>query len=117
MDFKDFQYFAEGLSTTLGELYGDVYHTLIVKGKKRMGQDTKEDSPEISELIKRTREQRSIQELLSTGKQGQDALIASIGAEVRKILSSAGVVTRTDLARIERRMDEIEKALEQKEKQ
>jgi len=116
MEFKDFQYFVEGLSAELGELYSEIYHALVVKGKKRMGQDIKEDAPEISELIKRTREQRTIQELLSTGKQGQDALIAAIGAEIKKILSSAGVVTRADLARIERRMDEIDKALEAREK-
>ncbi len=116
MDFKDLQYFAEGLSAELGELYSEVYRTLVIKGKKRMGQETKEDAPEISELIKRSREQRSIQELLSSGKQGQDALIAAIGAEIKKILSAAGVVTRTDLARIERRMNDIEKALDEREK-
>jgi len=108
---KDLQYFVDGLSSTLEELYEQIYDALVQKGKKRLGQEAKADTPQISELIKRTREQYSIAELVSKGKEGQEELIQAIGAEVRKILSSAGIVTKSDLARIERRMDEIEKTL------
>lgn len=111
MDLKELQYFFEGLSGTVGHFYGEVYDSLVVKGKKRLGQETREDSPVISELIKRTREQQSISELLAKGKKGQEELILSIGAEVKRILSAAGIVTRHDLARIDRRMDEIESIL------
>lgn len=108
MDLKELQYFFEGLAGTVGQFYDEVYDSLVVKGKKRLGQETREDSPVISELIKRTREQQNISELLAKGKKGQEEFIQSIGAEVKKILSAAGIVTRHDLARIERRMEEIE---------
>lgn len=111
MDFKELQYFLEGFAGTVSQFYDEVYGSLIVKGKKRMGQDTREDSPVISELIRRTREQQGISELLAKGKKGQEELIQAIGAEIKRILSAAGIVTRHDLARIERRMDEIENIL------
>jgi polyhydroxyalkanoate synthesis regulator phasin len=114
MEVKEIQYFFVGLSNTVAELYDQVYDTLVVKGKKRMGQETKKETPQISELIKRTREEQTISELLSKGKKGQEELIKSIGSEVKKILSSAGIVTRTDLARLEKRMNEIEKTLGEK---
>lgn len=111
MDFKELQYFFDGLAGTVSRFYEDVYGSLVVKGRKRMGQETTQDSPVISELIKRTREQQSISELLAKGKKGQEELIQAIGGEVKRILSSAGIVTRHDLARIERRMEEIENIL------
>lgn len=114
MDLKELQYFFEGLSGTVGQFYDEVYDSLVAKGKKRLGQEAGEESPVISELIKRTREQQSISELLARGKKGQEELILSIGAEVKKILSAVGIVTRHDLARIERRMDEIENILAEK---
>jgi polyhydroxyalkanoate synthesis regulator phasin len=112
MEVKETKYLFEGLSETLGELFGELYDTLIAKGKKRMGQEDVGDSPQVSELIKRTRENQSVADLISKGQKGQEELIQSIGGEVKKILSSAGIVTRTDLARIERRIDEIENALD-----
>lgn len=115
MEVKETKYLFEGLSNTLGELYGELYDTLVSKGKKRMGQEDVADSPQVSELIKRTREKQTMADLVSKGQKGQEELIASIGGEVKKILSSAGIVTRTDLARIERRIDEIERALEKGE--
>jgi polyhydroxyalkanoate synthesis regulator phasin len=99
----------------LGVLYGELYDTLVAKGRKRMGQEDVADSPQVSELIKRTREKQTMADLISKGQKGQEELIASIGGEVKKILSSAGIVTRVDLARIERRIDEIERALEKGE--
>lgn len=114
MDMKEFQYFFEGLSGTVSQFYGDLYDTLVLKGKKRMGQETTGEAPQVSELIKRTREQQTLAELVSKGKQGQEELIQAIGGEVKKILSSAGIVTKSDLHRIERRMDEIEKDLARK---
>jgi len=111
MDVKEIQYLFEGLSNTLGGLYGELYNTLVSKGKKRMGQEEVEDTPQVSELIKRTREKQTIADLVSKGQKGQEELIRSIGGEVRKILSSAGIVTKSDLARVERRIDEIDKAL------
>jgi len=115
MDVKEIQYLFEGLSDTIGALSAELFETLIAKGKKRMGQETAADTPQISELIKRTREQQSVAELISKGQKGQEELIASIGGEVKKILSSAGIVTRSDLARVERRIDEIDRALEKGE--
>lgn len=112
MDVKEIQYLFEGLSSTVGELSIEVYDTLIAKGKKRMGQQDVADSPQVSELIKRTREKQTVAELVSKGQKGQEELIQSIGGEVRKILSSTGIVTKTDLHRVERRIDEIERALE-----
>jgi len=53
-----------------------------------------------------------VAELISKGQKGQEELIQSIGGEVKKILSAAGIVTRSDLARVERRIDEIDHALE-----
>ncbi|MBU1670673.1 MAG: hypothetical protein KKF41_16470 [Actinobacteria bacterium] len=114
MDMKDLQYFFDGLSGTLDELFDELYSTLVVKGKKKMGQETTEESPQVSELIRRTREKESVAEMIAKGKQGQEELISAIGAEVKKILSSAGIVTRNDLARVVRRMDEIEKTLAKK---
>lgn len=111
MEAKEMQYFLEGLSGTLRELFDELYDTLVIKGKKRMGQETKGNSPQVSELIRRAREKQTVAELLAKGKQGQEELIQSIGGEVKKIMGSVGVVTRTDLARINRRMDEIEGAL------
>lgn len=116
MEMKDLQYFFEGLSETLGQYFDEIYDTLVAKGKKRMGQETKGESPQISELIKRTREEQSFAELVARGKKGQEELIGAIGGEVKKILASAGVVTRPDLKRIEKRMEEIEQALEAREK-
>jgi polyhydroxyalkanoate synthesis regulator phasin len=112
MDVKEIQYLFEGLSNTLGELSAEVFDTLVAKGKKRMGQEDVADSPQISELIRRTREKQTVAELISTGQKGQEELIQAIGGEVKKILSSAGIVTRSDLARVERRIDEIDNALE-----
>lgn len=108
MEMKEIQYFFEGLSNTFGDFFDEVYVTLVEKGKKRMGQETAGESPQISELIRRTREDKTIADMMAKGKKGQEELIRAIGGEVRKILSSAGIVTRTDLARIERRIDEIE---------
>ena len=114
MEMKELQFFFEGLSSTMSQLGDELYDALVAKGKKRMGQETKAETPQISELIKRQREQQTVAELVSRGKQGQEELIQSIGGEVKKILSSAGIVTKHDLARIEKRMDVIEKALEKK---
>jgi polyhydroxyalkanoate synthesis regulator phasin len=112
MDVKEIQYLFEGLSNMLGELGGELFETLVAKGKKRMGQEDVADSPQVSELIKRTREKQTVADLISKGQKGQDELIQSIGGEVKKILSSAGIVTRSDLARVEHRIDEIENALD-----
>jgi polyhydroxyalkanoate synthesis regulator phasin len=111
MDVKEIQYLFEGISNTLGGLGGELYETLVAKGKKRMGQEGTADTPQVSGLIKRTREKQTVAELISKGQKGQDELIQSIGGEVKKILSSAGIVTKSDLARVERRIDEIDKAL------
>lgn len=112
MDVKETKYFFEGLSNTLGELSVELFDALVAKGKKRMGQEDIADSPQVSELIKRTREKQTVAELISKGQKGQEELIQSIGGEVKKILSAAGIVTRSDLARVERRIDEIDHALE-----
>lgn len=117
MEMKELQYFFEGLSSTLSTYYEEIYEILVSKGKKKMGQEAGPDTPQISELIKRTREQQSISDLMERGKEGQEELIQAIGAQVKKILSSAGIVTRHDLARLERRMDHIEQELAAKEKQ
>ena len=111
MDVKEIQYLFEGISNTLGGLSGELYATLVAKGKKRMGQEDAADTPQVSELIKRTKEKQTVAELISKGQKGQEELIQSIGGEVKKILSSAGIVTKSDLARVERRVDEIDKAL------
>jgi len=87
MEMKEFQYFFEGLTETVRPFVSELYDTLLEKGKRRMGQETSGESPQVSELIR------------------------SIGGEVKKILSSAGIVTRTDLARVEKRIDEIEKTV------
>lgn len=115
MEVKETKYLFEGLSETMGELFGELFDTLVAKGKKRMGQEDVADSPQVSELIKRTREKQTVADLISKGQKGQEELILSIGGEVKKILSAAGIVTRTDLARLERRIDEIERALEKGE--
>lgn len=115
MDVKEIQYLFEGLSETVGGLAAELYDTLVEKGKKRMGQEEAVDTPQISELIKRTREQQTVAELVSRGQKGQEELIQSIGGEVKKILSSAGIVTKSDLGRVERRIDEIDRALEKGE--
>lgn len=111
MDIKDIQYLIEGLSSTVGELSSELLGTLVEKGKKRLGQEGAVDSPQISELIRRSRENQTMAELVSRGQKGRDELIQSIGGEVKKILSSAGIVTKTDLARVERRIDEIDRVL------
>ena len=111
MDVKEIQYLVEGLASTLAEFYSELHEALVAKGRKRMGQEDVPDSPQISELIKRTRERQALVDYLGKGKQGDEELIRAVGSQVKKILSSAGIVTRTDLTRVERRMDEIEKAL------
>ncbi|MDD5749094.1 MAG: hypothetical protein PHP64_08680 [Actinomycetota bacterium] len=116
MEMKEIQNFFDGLSLTLDELFGEVYETLVMKGKKRLGQKDVGETPQISELIKRTHEEHSIAELVSKGKEGQEELIQAIGGQVRKALSSLGIVTKSDLERIERRMAGIEKALSEKGK-
>jgi polyhydroxyalkanoate synthesis regulator phasin len=115
VDVKEIQYFFEGISNVVGELGGELYDTLVAKGKKRMGQEDVADSPKVSELIRRTREKQSVAELVSRGQKGQEELIQSIGGEVKHILSAAGIVTRSDLSRIERRIDEIDRALAKNE--
>ncbi len=111
MGVKEVQYLFEGVSSTIGGLYGEVYDALIAKGRKRMGQEDVAGSPQVSELIRRTREKPTVADMISRGQKGQEEFIQSIGGEVRKILSSAGMVTRADLARIQRRIDEIDRAL------
>jgi polyhydroxyalkanoate synthesis regulator phasin len=111
MEMKEFQYFFEGLTETVRPFVSELYDTLLEKGKRRMGQETSGESPQVSELIRRTRENQTIAEMVAKGKKGQEELIRSIGGEVKKILSSAGIVTRTDLARVEKRIDEIEKTV------
>lgn len=115
METKELQYFFDGLSDTVGGFLEEVYETLVQKGKKKMGQETGTETPQISELIRRTREQQSIADLVAKGKKGQEELIQSIGSEVKRKLSAAGIVTKTDLARLDRRVDEIEKILTEKE--
>lgn len=111
MDIKEIQYLFEGLSSTVGDFSAELFGTLVEKGKKRLGQEGAVDSPQVSELIRRTREKQSMADLISRGQKGQEELIQSIGGEVKKILSSAGIVTKSDLARVERRIDEIDRAL------
>ena len=117
MDFKEIQFLMDGLGGTVKQFGQEVYDSLVIKGKKRLGQESGEESPTISELIMRNREHQSIAELLSRGKQGQEELIGAIGSEVKGILSATGLVTRHDLARIEKRMDEIEKILARRDEQ
>jgi len=114
MEVKEIQYLFEGLSTTAGPFLAELYQTLVAKGKKRMGQETTEDSPQVSELIRRSRESHTVADMVARGKKGQEELISSIGGEVKRMLSSSGVVTRTDLARVQRRVDEIEAILAEK---
>jgi polyhydroxyalkanoate synthesis regulator phasin len=114
MDVKDIQYLVEGLSSTLAEFYSELHEALVAKGRKRMGQEDAPDSPQVSELIRRTRERQVVADLVGTGKKGEEELIQAVGAQVKRILSSAGIVTHSDLARVEKRMDEIEKALADK---
>lgn len=112
MDFKDVGYFMEGLSGALTEFYGELYQALVTKGRKKMGQEDAGESAQVSELIRRTRQKETVAELVGRGQKGQEELIGAIGGEVRRILSSVGIVTRKDLARIEKRMNEIESAVE-----
>lgn len=114
MEVKEIQYLLEGFSSTITEFYGELREALVAKGKKKMGQEGAADSPQVSELIRRTRERHNLAELLAGGKQGEEELVQAVGAQVKQILSSVGLVTRSDLARVERRMDEIEKALAEK---
>jgi hypothetical protein len=107
MDAKEIQYLAEGLSVTVGRFSGEIYQSLLIKGKKRLGQETRAEAPAISDLIRKTRKDQVVSDLLMKGKKGREEFILSIGAEVKKILSSAGIVTRSDLARVQRRIDEI----------
>lgn len=114
MDFKEIQYLLEGLTGTAAAFYGELYEALVAKGKKRMGQEGAPESPQVSELIRRTREEKCMADLLAAGKSGEEELVHAVGGQVQKILASAGIVTRADLARVERRLDEIEKALAKK---
>ena len=114
MEVKEIQYLFEGVSNIAGPFLGELYDTLVTKGKKRMGRETEEDSPQISELIRRSRESQTVAEMVARGKKGQEELIRSIGGEVKKMLSSAGIVTGTDLARVQRRVDEIEAIIAEK---
>lgn len=113
MDAKDLKYLFQGLTATLSEYYSEVYDSLIVKGKKKLGRG-EEETPAISELIRKVKEEQSISEMLSKGEKGQAEFTQAIAAEVRRILSRTGVITRSDLARVEKRLDEIEKYLERK---
>ncbi len=113
MDAKDLKYLFGGLTSTLYEYYSQVYDSLIAKGKKKLGKG-EEETPAISELIKRVREEHSISEMLSRGREGQAEFTQAIAAEVRRILSKVGVVTRADLVRVEKRLEEIEKFLDKK---
>ena len=114
MEVKEIQYLFEGVSNIAGPFLGDLYDTLVTKGKKRMGRETEGDSPQVSDLIRRSRESQSVADMVARGKKGQEELIRSIGGEVKKMLSSAGIVTETDLARVQRRVDEIETILVEK---
>lgn len=112
MDLKELGYFLEGLADVLTEFRGELYQSLVAKGRKKMGQEDAGESVQVSELIRRTRQKQTVAELVAGGGEGRDELIEAIGGEVKRILASAGIVTRADLARIEKRMDEIEKAVE-----
>ncbi len=114
MDVKEIQYLAEGLFSTVAEFYSELHEALVAKGRRRMGQEDAPDSPQVSELIRRTRERQAVVDLMGAGKKGEEELIQAVGAQVKKILSSAGIVTRPDLTRVEKRMDEIEQALADK---
>ncbi|HEY5530792.1 MAG TPA: hypothetical protein VIK22_02190 [Candidatus Anoxymicrobiaceae bacterium] len=116
MDLKEIQYLVEGLFGTLNAFYEEVHDTLVAKGKKKLGQEDIEEGPQLSELIERTRERRRLTAIIAGGKGGEDELIEAIGREIRRVLSVAGIATRDDLARVEKRMEEIEQALEEKEK-
>lgn len=113
MEVKELQYLVEGITNTAGPFLGELYDTLVAKGKKKMGQETAEDSPRVSEIIRRTRESQTVAEMVAKGKKGQEELIKAIGGEVKKMLSSAGIVTKTDLARVERRVNEIQSILDE----
>ena len=116
MDLKQIKYLVEGLSGTLNTFYEEVHDTLVAKGRKRLGQEDIEEGPQLSEIIRRTRERRTIAEILASGKGGEAELVEAIGNEIRSVLTAAGIATRDDLARVEKRMEEIEQALEEKEK-
>ncbi len=111
MDTREVQYLVEGVSDTISSVYDELYDSLVVKGKQRLGQQTTGDAPVISDLIKRHREDNELSSLLSRAESEKEELIRSIGAEIRKRLSTVGLVTQSDLARIQRRMDEIEQVL------
>ena len=116
MDLKEIQYLAEGLFGTLNAFYEEVHDALVAKGKKKLGQEDIEEGPQLSELIERTRERRRLTAIITSGEGGEEELIEAIGSEIRRVLSVAGIATRDDLARVEKRMEEIEQALEEKEK-
>ncbi len=110
MDARDLKYLFKGLTSTVSEYYFEFYDNLIAKGKKKLGKGN-EETPAISELIRKVKEEHSISEMLSRGEEGQAEFTRAIATEVRKILSRVGVVTRADLARVEKRLEEIEKYL------
>lgn len=112
MDYSDIGYFLEGLSEVLTDFYGELYQALVTKGRRRMGQEDAGESVQVSELIRRAREKQAAAGLVALGRKGHEELVADIGGEVKRVLSSSGIVTRADMARIEKRLDEIEKAVE-----
>ena len=71
MDKKDLRYFWEGLTGTVTEFYGELYDSLVAKGKRQLGDDSAAQTPHISDIIRRMREKEAMQELLSRGKRGR----------------------------------------------
>lgn len=113
METKDIQYFVDGLTSTVRDVFDELYGVLVTKGKKQMGKEDAE-SPEISEIIRQVKEKETVADLLARSKKGREDLTQSVGEEVQRILSSIGVVTKMDLKRIEKRVAEIENLLAKK---
>ena len=99
----------QGVVTTCKEVGGEFYKELVAKGKKRMGQESEPTGERIAELIHKTRASEPIADLISRGKKGQEEMVSAIGKELKNVLSVAGIVTKTELAHLEKRVNQVER--------
>ena len=107
MDFNDLPYLILGSMAAVKDDSIRSVDEMISKGKE-IAEGTKSK-------VKQTAEDRKLeatfQDLVKKGKKESEELVDAIGKVIKDTLNSLGVVTKSDIKAVERRLDSVEKKL------
>lgn len=108
MDQEELPYMLLGILTSTRREAMRIVDELVKKGQSGAKADSAEKAGK-TPIVKRGEDY--INELIEKGRTQQDDFISAIYKEVKDVLDAMGIVTKSDLDKIEQRLSKIEKKL------